>query len=211
MGLAGSGTWIEFLQNPSWQHQQLPDWTLTCLGQAGVWKKQLKSFTFCRKLLCSLFLCSWGLKRKIKPSWKNQKADAPVIGCGRATEPLLWVLQALAPQFTWAGGAADGSTQMSGGKKPSWVAQALKPLGKPTVQATYPAWVWHAPPGFRSSHIQGCPQNWDPLSGGLRTTWVSRAHPREGRVWAEASSVSTAMTRCRILLSAIYHSDGKTN
>ena len=55
--------------------------------RAGVWKKPSESLAFCKKLLCSPFLCSLGLKKK--PSWKNQKADAPIIELGKGNRNLV--------------------------------------------------------------------------------------------------------------------------
>lgn len=88
--------------------------------KVGVWKKQSESLTFCKKLLCSLFLCSLGWlsfikKKKIKPSWKNQKADAPIIELGKGNRNL--VIGVTGPHTVinlGHGGALGFSVQVSG-------------------------------------------------------------------------------------------------
>lgn len=145
--------------------------------------------------------------KKIKPSWKNQKADALIIEVGKGNRNL--VIGVTGPRTPInLGGAAQGL----------WVSLHRCPRGEALVgkrlRCSETLLETQGPGPLPSPDVES-------LSGHRRAT--SRGVLAQGRPWRSVGrskaaahprasrGAPTAMTRGRILLPAIYHSDGKTN
>lgn len=176
--------------------------------KAGVWKKQSESLTFCKKLLCSLFLCSLGFFfffLKIKPSWKNQKADALIIEVGKGNRNL--VIGVTGPRTP---------INLGGVAQWLWVSLHRCPRGEALVgkrlRCSETLLETQGPGPSPSPDVESLSSLRRAMSRGVlaqgrpwRSVGHSKAHPRASR------GAPTAMTQGRILLPAIYHSAGKTN
>lgn len=159
-----------------------------------------------------MFLCGSGCvcvcfkKRKTEPSWKNQKADAPIIELGKGNRNL--VIGVTGPPILinlGCGGAVGFSAQMwgvrnrGGGRRfrcPETLLETKGPGLSPSPVMDSLFWLGRLP------NLA--------VSGG-RWAVGATSPPERGRSAAWASPAPTASTRWRLLLSAIYHSDGKTN
>lgn len=123
-------------------------------------------------------MCVCVSKKKIKPSWKNQKADAPIIELGKGKRNL--VVGVTGPHTLinlGRGGAVGSSAQMWGVRDLGGAGDlgALRPLWKLRAQDLRPALSWTPFPGLGDS-CPGSPGTRPPLVGaGL---WGPPAHPR---------------------------------
>lgn len=84
-----------------------------------------------QKLPCGLFLCSLGVKKKIKPSWKNQKADAPIIELGKSNRNLVMGVTGTHTSINLGGLGPSVSLHRCQGERPSW-AEDLDTLRPPS-------------------------------------------------------------------------------
>ncbi|XP_031511359.1 uncharacterized protein LOC116270335 [Papio anubis] len=84
-----------------------------------------------QKLPCGPFLCSLGVKKKIKPSWKNQKADAPIIELGKSNRNLVMGVTGTHTSINLGGLGPSVSLHRCQGERPSW-AEDLDTLRPPS-------------------------------------------------------------------------------
>ena len=158
--------------------------------------------------VCSFVVWVFVFFFKIKPSWKNQRADALIIEVGKGNRNLVIGVTGPRTPINPGGGAAQGL----------WVSLHRCPRGEALVGRSLrrsETLLETQGPGFSSSpdveSLSGLRRatSGGVLAQGLPWRSVGRskaaAHPRASR------GAPTAMTRGRILLPAIYHSDGKTN
>lgn len=118
------------------------------------------------------------------------------------------MLQALTPQLTWGRRGCGFLCTDVWAKRPSWAGDlsALRP--PPGTSSPGPAQHWHGIPLLvPGTQVQGA----HPLDPALGDPVLGAPPTRERPEGGLGQLCTTATTRCRVLLSAIYHSDGQTN
>lgn len=137
----------------------------------------------------------------VKPSWKNQKADAPVIELGKGNRNLVMGVTGTHTSINLGGREAVGCfAQMSG------IRFRCQRLHNLKTQDPCPACVQNSfsmlqRPRPRRVPGPGC------LSGEPPVAWATRPTP-EQTLAARGWLCSHSHDLCRVLLSVIYHSDG---